>query len=178
MQMKNSSTKTLITLAMPGVAGAAAAQAGQLTATIEIPQLDVAEYHRPYIAAWVESAERELVTNLAVWYDIEMKDREGETWLKDLRQWWRKGGRSLEMPIDGISGPTKPVGEHELSVNLNTDNFSAMNAGTYYFVVEASREVGGRELLRIPFEWKDSVALDETISGERELGKVTLEIKK
>lgn len=176
--MKSPSIKTFLTLALPGIAGATAAQAGQLTATIEIPQLDVAEYHRPYVAAWVETPERQLVANLAIWYDIDMKDREGETWLKDLRQWWRRGGRSLEMPVDGVSGPTKPVGEHELSVDLDTTELSAAAAGTYYFVVEASREVGGRELIRIPFEWNNHPSTEKATSGEREIGKITLEIKK
>ncbi|MBC2605910.1 DUF2271 domain-containing protein [Pelagicoccus albus] len=173
--MKNSSAKTLVALSVPAVVSSASA--GQLTAKIEIPQLDVAEYHRPYVAAWIESEERELIANLAVWYDTEMRDREGETWLKDLRQWWRKGGRSVDMPVDGVSGPTKPVGEHEISVDLNATDLSSKPSGSYFFVVEASREVGGRELIRIPFQWQSGNPVEASDAGERELGKVNLKIE-
>lgn len=176
--MNDRKLKTLATLTLPSLTGLAGLQAGQLTASIEIPRLDVAEYHRPYVAAWIESEERQQVANLAVWYDIEMKDREGETWLKDLRQWWRKGGRATELPIDGVTGPTKPAGSHELSFDLGQSAMVEQAPGTYYFVVEASREVGGRELLRIPFQWSETPAGQGEVTGERELGKVTLNISR
>ena len=163
---------TLVTLTLPGLAAAA----GQLTATIEIPRLDVAEYHRPYVAAWIESEQRDIVANLALWYDLELPDREGETWLKDLRQWWRKSGRELQFPIDGVSTPTKPVGQHQITFDLAQTQLPSLGPGTYYFVVEASREVGGRELVRIPFQWSDAPAVNESAIGERELGKVALVI--
>ena len=31
-------------------------------------------------------------------------------WLPDLRQWWRKSGRTLQVPVDGVTGPTRPAG--------------------------------------------------------------------
>lgn len=164
----------LATLLAPVVATAAN---GQLTATIEIPQLDVAEYHRPYVAAWIETPDRSVVTSLAVWYDTEMPDLEGETWLKDIRQWWRKTGRSQKMPIDGVSSPTRPVGTHEISLDLSSEALAAIEPGEYSFVVEAAREVGGRELIRIPFTWTDTPSIDKTHQGERELGTVTFKIK-
>ncbi len=162
---------------LPAIA-ATASGSGHLTATIEIPQLNVAEYHRPYVAAWIESESRQVVADVSVWYDTEMKDREGETWLKDLRQWWRKSGRSLEMPVDGVSGPTRPVGTHEITADLSKLSDSNLQEGDYYFVVEASREVGGREMLRIPFSWNKSRTVDASLSGERELGKITLKIER
>lgn len=45
---------------------------------MEIPRLDVAEYHRPYVALWLEKPDQSHVANLAVWYDLKMKDKEGE----------------------------------------------------------------------------------------------------
>ncbi|MEC5129050.1 DUF2271 domain-containing protein [Verrucomicrobiales bacterium BCK34] len=148
--------------------------AGELTAKIVIPELDVAEYHRPYVAVWIETPERELIQHIAVWYDTEMENKEGETWLKDLRQWWRKGGRSLQMPVEAVSGPTKPVGEHEISIPLDSPLLSKLKPGPYFFVVEASREVGGREMQRVPFEWSLTPKIDEEVQGETELGKITL----
>src|SRR5690606_29978289 len=122
---------------------AAASAAAQLTATVEIPQLDVGEYHRPYVALWLEGPDRSVV-NVGVWYDVKKANEEGETWLKDLRQWWRKTGRELDLPIDGLSGPTRPVGVHE--VKFPTALTDKLTEGDYTLIVEASREVGGREL--------------------------------
>src|SRR5690554_2648769 len=78
-----------------------------LTFAIEIPRLAVAEYHRPYVAIWLADERHQAVANLNVWYDIGMANQEGETWLKDLRQWWRRSGRTLNLPVDGVSGATR-----------------------------------------------------------------------
>ena len=99
-----------------------AAFAADLDISVEIPRLDVAEYHRPYVALWLEKPDQSHVANLAVWYDLKMKDKEGEKWLKDLRQWWRRSGRSLEMPVLGIMNVVftykvaAPVSEDEVTV--------------------------------------------------------------
>ena len=44
-------------------------------------------------------------------------------------------------------------------------------------LVEAAREVGGRELLRIPFQWppKDTQKLET--KGEHEVGAISLALK-
>src|SRR5690606_30988193 len=73
--------------------------AAELTVSVEVPRLTVAEYHRPYVAVWLEK-EASVVNSLAVWYDVEMKEEKGKEWLKDMRQWWRRTGRELTLPID------------------------------------------------------------------------------
>ncbi len=165
-------TKKTFTQFAAGLAGTTgAATAAQLTATVEIPQLDAAEYHRPYVAVWLEGADKSH-TNVGVWYDVDMKSDEGETWLKDLRQWWRKSGREIDLPVDGLSGPTRPVGVHEVKIPATvTDKLAD---GDYTLVVEAAREVGGRELVRVPFTWSKTARIDAAAKGERELGAITL----
>lgn len=152
-------------------------QAAEIKLTIEVPRLEVAEYHRPYIAAWVEKADRSVAANLTVWYDTEMKDAEGEKWLKDIRQWWRKSGRSLKMPVDGVSSPTRPVGVHTITIPEKVAALEPLTDGEYSLVVEASREVGGREMLRVPFKWDGKTAVDVSLQGKTELGKIQLAIK-
>lgn len=93
----------------------ASAMAADLTLKFELPQLNVAEYHRPYVAAWLENADQKVVTNLAVLYDVKKKDNAGTKWLKDMRQWWRKAGRDVAMPMDGVSGATRAPGEVSLN---------------------------------------------------------------
>lgn len=166
----------MILLTGAGVAPHAADAAG-LEIAIEIPRLDVAEYHRPYLAVWLENADRSELADLAVWYDVKLKNKEGETWLKDLRQWWRRSGRALELPVDGVSGPTRPVGIHRLSFKSDAPPLDKLKPGEYRLVVEAAREVGGREMIEIPFQWPPREAAGEQKQGERELGVVTLEAK-
>ena len=92
-------TALIAALAMP-----VSAIAADLDLSIEIPRLKVAEYHRPYVAAWIERPDNSVAANLLVWYDVDMKNGEGTKWLKDIRQWWRRSGRTLKMPVDGVSG--------------------------------------------------------------------------
>jgi hypothetical protein len=44
-------------------------------------------------------------------------------------------------------------------------------------VVEAAREVGGRELVKVPFEWPPKSAQNQKVKGEHELGTITLDLK-
>ncbi len=161
------------------LAGAAAwpAAAADVKLSIEIPRLSVAEYHRPYVAIWLERADQSFVGNLVVWYDLKLKDNEGTKWLKDMRQWWRRSGRELTMPVDGLSSATRPPGEHQIRVSLDKEPFAGLGAGDYQIVIEAAREVGGRELLRIPFQWPPKA--DQTLKapGQHELGVVALDLK-
>lgn len=156
---------------------AAPAFAADANLKLELPRLSVAEYHRPYIAVWVEkAADQSFAGNLAVWYDIKKKDNGGTKWLKDMRSWWRKSGRDLQMPMDGVSAATRAPGEHAFGLG-GAKALAALPAGAYQLVVEASRENGGREVLRLPFDWPVKAAKTAKAQGEGELGAVTLELK-
>jgi hypothetical protein len=151
--------------------------AAELQLEVEIPRMQVAEYHRPYVAIWLEQPDQKHVANLAVWYDQKLKDKEGEKWLKDMRQWWRRSGRSLEMPVDGVSGATRAVGKQSLSFNSTDAPLKQLAPGEYRLVVEAAREVGGRELLRLPFTWPPQQAANHSAQGSSELGQINLQLK-
>lgn len=148
-----------------------AANAADLSVNVEIPQLPVAEYHRPYVAVFIEGADQSLAANLAVWYQLR---GDHTKWLPDLRQWWRRGGRDLKVPVDGLTGATRPVGQHLLKFDAAQAPLSGLKPGQYALVVEAVREVGGREALRIPFEWPIKKARREEVKGSKELGVVAL----
>lgn len=148
------------------------ATAKELTISVEIPRINVAEYHRPYTAFWIERDGE--VTNLAVWYDLEMEDAKGEEWLKDMRQWWRRSGRSLDMPVDGVSGATRAPGTHTLTFTDGKAPLGKLTSGDYTLIVEASREVGGREVLKIPFQWPPTQKQVLNAQGDNELGALSL----
>ncbi|MBS7457128.1 DUF2271 domain-containing protein [Coralloluteibacterium stylophorae] len=167
--------RTLVTAALCGLL-APAALAAEMEVSVEIPRIDVAEYHRPYVAVWVEDDARKAVANLAVWYDVGMDNREGEKWLKDMRQWWRRSGRTLSLPVDGVTGATRAAGTHTLAFDDADGPLAGLAPGDYTLVVEAAREVGGRELLSVPFQWPPKAAQTLSEQGESELGAVRVRL--
>lgn len=154
---------------------ASPAGAAEMEVALTVPRLAVAEYHRPYVAIWIENSAGH-VADLSVWYDLKMADREGEKWLKDMRQWWRRSGRALALPVDGLAGATRPVGEHRLHFAADHPALQALEPGDYLLLVEAAREVGGRELVRLPFSWPVSEAARHEGGGDSELGPISLEL--
>lgn len=157
-------------LAMPVVAA-------DLSLTVKIPTQSVAEYHRPYAAIWIEREDHSVAAQLTTWYaQKDSKEGAGSKWLPDLRQWWRRGGRALSMPVDGVSGATRPAGEYKLSFVDGQAPLGTLTAGNYTLVIEAAREVGGREVLRVPFSWPATESQHLTAHGKTELGDVSLDI--
>ena len=111
-----------------------------------------------------------------VWYDQDARSENGAKWLPDLRQWWRRGGRGAELPIDGVTGATRPAGRHRLRFHGGQPPLGNLPAGHYQLVIEAAREVGGREVVRIPFEWPATKPQHLEGQGKSELGRITLDI--
>jgi len=148
-------------IAGPAVAGG--------TISVTVPQLGVAEYHKPYVAAWLEPAGGGAARTLFVWYDVKKAGNEpGTKWLSEMRAWWRKGGRGLAMPADGISGATRAPGTY--TIPLPAD----LKPGAYVLNVEAARETGGRELVTTPLSIPVRFA---RAAGKTELGAVIASAK-
>ncbi len=169
-------------LALASVLFAAPLAAAELNVSVQLPQIDVAEYHRPYVALWIEDEKRNVAANLAALYQQDKPGADGtppkgEKWLPDLRQWWRRSGRNLKTPIDGVSSATLPVGEHALSFTVGQTPLTELAAGSYSLMIEAVREEGGRELLSIPFTWPAGTAQSLSAQGKTELGAVHLQLK-
>ncbi len=151
------------------IATPAAAQSVELSITI--PRLNVAEYHRPYVAIWLEVPGKPART-VAIWYDLKLKNNEGQKWLRDVRQWWRASGRTLKLPADGVSGATRAPGANKLVLTAGQGALAGVTPGEYTLVVEAAREAGGRELVRLPFAWPPRGG--QSATGKTELGAITL----
>lgn len=84
------------------------------------------------------------------------------------------------------------MGVHELVFDSKQPQLEKLTPGEYELVVEAAREVGGRELVKIPFTWPAATPSAATPSaatpatakprklearGQRELGAITLEVR-
>jgi len=148
------------------IAGLIAAPASAGTISITIPRVAVAEYHRPYLAAWIEPTASGPAQTILVWYDVKKGGNEpGTKWLADLRTFWRKAGRTMSFPADGVSGATRAPGVQTVPLPAN------LKPGQYTLFVEAARETGGREIISMPLTIP---AKGTSVSGKTELGAVTV----
>ena len=164
-----------LALTLPLVSGWT--MAADLTVKFDLPQLNVAEYHKPYVAVWIERADQSVASTLAVLYDVKKRDNAGTKWVKDLRTWWRKAGRDVTLPMDGVSGATRAAGTQTLTFPAARAGLDKLPAGDYRLVIEAAREAGGRELVRVPFTWQPNGKVAATATGKEELGAVSVAVQ-
>lgn len=157
----------------------AVASAQTLELNVTLPRINSAEYHKPYVAIWLEKPGVAPRT-IAVWYDFDLKGAEGagSKWLRDMRAWWRVVGRTMTFPEDSVTGATKGPGSHKQTFVGGRGGMPRLTPGNYTLAVEAAREVGGREVVRIPFVWNGSAAVSARGAGTGELGSVSLTLKR
>ena len=141
-----------------------ASASDKLEIQLSLPKLNVNPYHRPYVAIWLETPKRQLVTTLALWAD----DKE---WYKDLRQWWRKAGRSKQA-FDSVTGATKKPGNYTINWNGLDTQGNAIPPGEYVLKIEASREEGGREYLKTKLTINQQGQFK--LKGKTELGPISI----
>jgi hypothetical protein len=162
--------------ALTAAVTAVPALSAELTLKLQLPRMDIAEYHRPYVAAWIEKAsDQSYAGNVALWYDLKKRDNGGAKWLKDMRSWWRQSGHDTTA-ADGVTGATRGAGDHTLNL-LDSRAVATLAPGQYELVVEAARENGGREVARVPFEWPIRKLQSAKVQGQGELGAVSLDAK-
>ncbi len=137
----------------------------KLEVAFSLPKLDVDPYHRPYVAVWVETIERTPVVTLAVWH-------EKDTWLKDLRQWWRKIGRSESGKLDQVTGATRKPGQYVVVWDGVDNAGNLVAAGEYLLNIESVREEGGRSYTREKITVGKNATLE--VESSLELGKITI----
>jgi len=178
MQFKSSLQPAVLVAALTTAFSMPAAQADSLSIKLTVPRMQTSEYHRPYIAVWLENADRTVLRDLAVWYDYTMARDEGKKWLKDIRRWWRVSGRNQQELADGVTGATRAPGTHTLTLALDDPRLAGLPAGRYELAVEASREKGGLELVRLPLQWPLDHSATVQASGKTELGAIEVSISR
>jgi hypothetical protein len=152
------------------------AVAASMEVKIDVPRMTAAEYHKPYVAIWIEGADRPART-LNLWYDAKNREDAGTKWLADLRQWWRKAGRTLALPTDGVTGATRAPGPQTVVFTDKHPALAGLPAGQYQIAVEAARELGGQEVVRTAIQWPPKTAQTLSSKGAAELGAVTVSLK-
>jgi len=145
--------------------------ASQLSVEFSVPKLTVSPYHRPYVAVWVENASRQHVATLALWKQMQ----EGDKWLKDLRQFWRKKNQRSANAVDAVTSATKRPGNYRFRWDLTADNSKQrVPAGDYLLNIEVVREEGGRDFHRIPLTLDNNNPTQLALPAKKEIGAVTV----
>ena len=110
----------------------------QLTVDLEIPDLKVARYERPYVAAWIADTDRNLIRIL-------MLSGDEPRWMEENYYWYRRFGRNAGSLVDAMSGPTRKPGVYTLVWDGLNDDGSPVPPGDYVLHVEAAREHGDHQ---------------------------------
>ena len=85
-----------------------------------------------------------------------------------------QGRPSHGLPADGVSGATRAPGRQTIAVP--GARLRNLQPGQYNIVVEAARELGGREVVRVPFRW--GAANTGAGTGSTELGAVRVAVSR
>lgn len=113
-------------------------------------------YRRPYVAVWVEDVDDRPVRTLCLWV-------ERERWIPDLRRWGRLyDGRYDEAAP--VTRATRAPGRYDLIWDGRDDRGNALPRGAYTIVVEAVREHGGYEILKLEVQ-VDGRTFEKTATG-------------
>lgn len=147
------------------VANSVSAEEKLLSVELEIPKIDADPYHRPYVAVWVETLERQPVATLAVWH-------EKDTWLKDLRQWWRKIGRRGTEKLDNVTGATRRPDTYTVTWNGVDNSGKKISSGEFLINIESVREEGGRSYTREKITLGAQNSIE--VAPDLELGKLII----
>jgi hypothetical protein len=130
----------LLASALYAVTNVASAATPSYDIKLTLPVIDKGQYHRPYIAIWVEDEKRVSQRSIAVWM-------QKPKWLPDLKRYWRRVARKDRDIVDGVTSATKKPGSHSIKWDGLNDKGQPLTAGKYSICVEAAREKGGREAI-------------------------------
>lgn len=128
---------------------------------------------RPFVAAWVQDKDGNVVRNLALWYNK-------PKWLHDLREWYRTHKDSYTASpatFASVTGATRSAGKYTLKWDGKDDSGNILKSGTYTILVEAAREHGGYDLIKQEIDCGKKPQ-QVTVAGTAEVESVLFDYKK
>lgn len=143
-------------------AAAAYQQLQQIQLQLELPQQG-STAKRPYVSVWLSQHGQ--------WQAQLVLLGEQPRWYAELRSWWRQAGSSHN--FDQLAGATRRSGLHQFHWDARLADGRPLPAGDYTLHLEAAREGGGREQLKLPLHWPLQQPL--LLQGQRELGQIRVE---
>jgi thiamine biosynthesis lipoprotein ApbE len=146
--------------AAPHAAFAAAAASGtwdpsmELTINFEIAHLTGA-VKRPFIAAWIEDADRFQVRTLALWYHEDRFLTEMKSWYRSDRMRAMAEGKEI---VRSIGAATRAPGKYSLKWDGKDNAGKIVKAGKYTVYLEVCREHGTYHMVKKQFDFSGTPA--------------------
>lgn len=146
----------------------------ELAISFELANINSGGYRRPYVAVWVEDADRFPVRTLALWYQ---KPR----WLPDLRAWSR--GDRMRAMAEGtdltrsVSSATRSAGKYTLKWDGKDNQGKLVKPGKYTVFIEAAREHGTYQLMRQIMDFRGTPQ-QASLPGNAEIASALLNYRK
>lgn len=144
----------------------------ELSVTFEMNAIS-GNNHRPFAAIWVENENRELVRNLALWYNK-------PKWIPDLKNWYRINGDSFKADktnFASVTGATRSPGKYTIKWDGKDDKGNFVTQGKYTIIIESAKEHGTNEIIRQTMEFKKA-AKKATDKGNIEISNVIFDFYK
>ena len=169
------STRPLVKAAAPASPAAQAWDSSlELVVSFELANINAGGYRRPYVAVWIEDANRFPVRTLALWYQ---KPR----WLPDLKAWSR--GDRLRSMAEGtdltrtVSSATRSAGKYTLKWDGKDNQGKLVKPGKYTVFIEAAREHGTYQLMRQEMDFSGAPK-QFNLAGNVEIASASLDYRK
>lgn len=145
----------------------------ELAVDFEIPVLGGAA-KRPFIALWIEDADKFPIRTLALWYH---EDR----WLTESKAWYRadrlRGMSESTSIVRTIGAATRPPGKYTIKWDGKDNAGNLVKAGTYTVLLESVREHGTYQLIRQEMTFSGAPQHVDFKPGS-ELGPVAFDYRK
>jgi thiamine biosynthesis lipoprotein ApbE len=128
---------------------AASAPAAPLTVTLELARVGVMA-KRPYVAVWIEDADKFPLRTVALWYDGKAR------FLPEMRAWYRadrlRAMAEGSQIVDAVTTATRPAGRYTIQWDGTDNAGKPVRAGAYTVCIEVSREHGTYQIVRQPIQ--------------------------
>lgn len=118
-------------------------------------------YRRPYLAVWLEDEKGFPVRTISLLVSF---GGPGPKWINDLKRWYKSDKERLKIDktdrLYTVSKSTRPPGRFEMVWDGKDDQGKVLPDGAYTLYIEAAREHGTYQLIRVPvtFEGKPFTA--------------------
>lgn len=114
----------------------------ELVVNVELAQI-AGFPRRPFVAIWVEDADKKPIRTLTVWYNK-------PKWLRDLRAWYTANHdtyNDVAGNMPSIAGATRPAGKYAVKWDGKDDQGELVKTGKYTVNIEVAREHGTYQLI-------------------------------
>lgn len=100
----------------------------------------------PFVAAWIETEDGDLIANISVLYN----PPKGNRWINNLASWFTAVSSTSSDYLETTTGATQPAGAYAFSWDGTDVDGARASQGSYVVYVESAQEHGNHSLTSAP----------------------------